>query len=132
MPRSFLKMQTKLQTRLCIAGALILVLGLLSAVGIYFTANDEVGGAIGYQVIAGQTVPITAENSRSYRYQLERNGGKMALVMDDFARWFGGLWHGRQLAYTLAFLAMALSIACFYLADLLSEPPLEDGGGEAA
>jgi len=119
-----------LQLRLCWAGAIVLAAGLLAAIGIYATATDEVTSLQGYEISAGEVRAITADSSRRYRHELERNGGKMAVLMDDFMRWFGGLWRGRQLAYTLAFLAMGVSLACFWLADSLTSRPLPRKEGE--
>ena len=113
-----------LQIRLCWAGAIVLVAGLLAAIGVYVAATDEITSLQGYEISGGEVRAITADSSRRYRHELERNGGKMAVLMDDFMRWFGSLWHGRQLAYTLAFLAMAVSLLCFWVADWLTPRPL--------
>ncbi len=119
-----------LQIRLCWAGAIVLAVGLLAAIGIYVTATDEITSLQGYEISGGTVRAITADSSRRYRHELERNGGKMAVLMDDFLRWFGGLWHGRQLAYTLAFLAMAVSLLCFWLADSLTPRPSRGADGD--
>ena len=38
----------------------------------------------------------------------------MNVLADDFLRWFNGLWHGRSLALTVAFLSVLVSL-CFFL-----------------
>ena len=36
--------------------------------------------------------PIMPEDSKLYRHNLEVYGGKLNVIMDDFRRWFVGLW----------------------------------------
>lgn len=45
------------------------------------------------------------------------------VYMAEFDQWFSGLWHGRPLAYTIAVLAVAIALACFWVAWLMSPPP---------
>jgi hypothetical protein len=47
---------------------------------------------------------------------LQRYGGRMAVIMDDFTRWWDGLWHGRSLALTVAFLSVVTSLALYFVA----------------
>lgn len=54
------------------------------------------------------------EHSKKYLMQLERLGGKAAVLGSEMNQWFAGLWQGRNLAYTIAFAAAAAAAA--YLA----------------
>ncbi len=107
------------QLRLWWGGVLILLTGLLAAVWIYQTADEEVSLS-GYEIVGGVPRAITADSSRRYRHELEHNGGKMAILMDDFLRWFYGLWEGKQLAITLAVLSTAISALLFWLSAQLA------------
>jgi hypothetical protein len=51
--------------------------------------------------------------SRTYRRQLERIGGKGALLAADLDDWFAGLWHGRRLGTTTAVLTAAIALGAW-------------------
>jgi len=112
-----------LQIRLYLIGAFILLTGLVGAALVYQAATDDGGNAVGYEIVGGNVYAITPGDSKSYRHDLELYGGKAAVLADDFNRWFGGLWHGRSLAYTLALLAIGVALACFLAAHHLSNQP---------
>ncbi|WP_301101126.1 hypothetical protein [Propionivibrio sp.] len=119
------------QIRLYLLGACILFAGLLGAVAIYVTASDDNSNAIAYEIVNGEAYAIMAYESKSYRHDLERFGGKAAVMADDFNRWFSGLWMGKRLAYTLAVLATGIALGCFVAARRLSNhrPLGEDRDG---
>jgi hypothetical protein len=97
--------------------ALILLAGAAGAALIYRAAmNDSAGGA-GYEVIGGYIYPGPSENSKRYIHDLQLYGGNAAVLADGFMRWFGGLWHGTSLAYTVAFIALFLSFVVFVVAN---------------
>jgi hypothetical protein len=112
------------QTWLKLISAIILLVGLGSAVLIYQTAETDLSSALGYD-IAGQSVyPIMPENSKMYKHDLELYGGKAAVLADDFRRWFVGLWHGKSLAFTVAFISIFISFGFFFAANYMP-PPLK-------
>ncbi len=99
------------QTRLYVIAAAILLVGLVSAVFTYFTAPDEADNLMVYEF----------EQSKMYRHDLELYGGKLNVLSSELVHWFQGLWHGRQLAFTIAFISAV--IACLvYFAAKLSHP----------
>ncbi|MBS1230080.1 MAG: hypothetical protein H6R17_3357 [Proteobacteria bacterium] len=102
--------------RLHLVGAAILLAGWIGAAAIYVNAGDESGDALGYEFVNGVAYPIQAYESKAYRHDLERFGGKAAIMADDFNRWFSGLWVGKHLAYTLATLASGGALLCFLAA----------------
>ena len=110
--------------RLC--GAAVLVLGLIGAAAIYVTAGDDPDSAIGYEVVNGVVSPVASGESKRYRHDLERYGGKMAVVTDEFATWFSTLWHGKSLAITVALISVVLSAAVFLLAHHLVTDQMPD------
>ena len=106
----------RLKRRLRLASALILVLGLCAALLIYRAADTGAQEAIAFEIIDGQAYSVAPAESKVYRREVERIGGKAALLFADFDRWFSGLWRGRSLAYTVAFLTTTASAALFLIA----------------
>lgn len=98
---------------------IILIVGLCCAVLIYLTAETDSSSILGYEMSGGSVYPITPENSKMYKHTLELYGGKAAVIADDFRRWFEGLWHGKSLAFTVAFLTIVISLGGFFIANHL-------------
>ena len=98
-----------LRGRLRLYGAVILVTGLLSAAFVYRTAKPDDEHALEAQL----------NNTKRYEYQMEVMGGKANILVAEIKEWFGGLWRGRGLARTLAFLSVGGSLACFFVAHRL-------------
>lgn len=97
-------------------GAVILLLGSAGAVLLYRTAGDDFGGAIGYEEANGTVYPIMPEDSKIYLRNLELINGKAGVLMYEFNQWFVGLWHGKSLAFTVAYLTLFISIGIFFVA----------------
>ena len=125
-----------LQARFRRIGTLILAAGLLAAAAIYTrTPPDAERGGIGYFIEGGKSFVMTPNESKRYEYEMERIGGKANILASEIVGWFGGLWHGRRLAGTLAVLSVGGSLTCFFLAHLFGLPPLpeeERPGGKGA
>jgi len=98
-----------------------LLIGLSSAALIYQRAGNDPYGALGYEGADGTIYPIMPENSKLYRHNLEVYGGKFSVIMDDFRRWFLGLWHGKSLAVIIACSTIIISFGFFYAANHLSQ-----------
>ena len=107
------------RTCLNLISAIILVVGLAGAALIYQRAGNDAYGSLGYEVVGGTIYPIMPENSKLYLHNLEVYGGKLNVIMDDFRRWFSGLWHGKSLAFIVGFTAIILSFGFFYTANYL-------------
>jgi len=108
-----------IHSRLNLAGTLILAVGLVIAAIIYVTAADDRGAALSKEL---------ADTNR-YAYEIERIGGKAAVLAAKFSLWLGSLWHGKQLASTIAFLSSIIALGCFSIARLLSDDlPRDDKG----
>jgi len=52
-----------------------------------------------------------------YRHNLEVYCGKANVIMDDFRRWFAGLWQGKPLAVIIGSTAILMAFGCFYTAN---------------
>ncbi|WP_243303060.1 hypothetical protein [Geothrix oryzisoli] len=88
----------------------ILAAGLGAATLIYATATPPAANPLGYE----------AENTKRYLRQLEVVGGKANVVATEFQRWFEGLWQGRSLAFTVAWLTLLLAAGFWFLATRLA------------
>lgn len=110
------------RTWLNLISAIILLVGLGSAALIYQRAGNNPHGALGYEDADGVIYPIMPENSKLYRHNLEVYGGKFNVIMDDFRRWFVGLWHGKALGLIIACTTIVISFAFFYAANYLTHP----------
>lgn len=93
-------------------GLAILVIGLVSAALIYAFAGDDADASAAGEIAS----------QRMYQHNIALMGGQFAVLSDEFNRWFGSLWHGRALAYTVAVLAVAIAAACFWIGSLMSVP----------
>jgi hypothetical protein len=108
------------RTYLNLIGIIILLVGLGTAALIYRTAeHDSNTGALGYEIIGGQAYPIMPEDSKVYLGNLQRYGGKELVLIDEVNRWFGGLWHGKSLAFTVTFLTIVIFFAVLFIANHL-------------
>ncbi len=99
-----------------LAGAIILLVGLGSAAGIYLAAQGASNGVLGYENEGGSTYPILPDDSKQYMRGLQLYGGTANVLADALRRWFDGLWHGKSLAYTVAFITMVISAGVLYAA----------------
>jgi homoserine kinase len=101
-----MKGKVTLQTRLYLGGAITLLLGLGSSAIIYLTAVDVADGGLGSEVA----------ESKMYRHDLELYGGKANVLAAEFMNWFGGLWHGQPLAYTVGWITIFIAFGLFFVA----------------
>jgi hypothetical protein len=108
------------QTRLYLISAIILAVGLFSAVLIYLKAVPP----------PDSTLIHDFENSKRYIHDLELYGGKMNVLADQFRRWFNGLWEGKSLAYMVASITILVSLACSIVAYHLPAGSGTDSGPE--
>ncbi len=91
----------------------LLATGLGSAILIYLVAAPAAPNPLGYE----------PEDTKRYLRQLEVVGGKANVVATEFQRWFEGLWQGRQLAFTVAWLTVILALGFWFLATRLAVDP---------
>jgi hypothetical protein len=94
----------------------VLAIGLCAAAAILVLAPPDVEDQPGPYV-------ASVDNSKRYQLELERIGGRSAVVAAQFNEWFESLWHGRRLAGTVAALSAVFSLLVFLAAKL---PPLDD------
>ena len=107
------------QTCLNLISVMILLVGLGSAVLIYRIAENDSNSVFGYEIIGGQAYPIMPEDSKMYLRDLQLYSGKAGVLADEFRRWFVGLWYGKSLAFTVAYITLFISFVVFYAANHL-------------
>jgi hypothetical protein len=107
---------TELKKRLQLIGLVILVAGLLAGFLIYQTFADEPEGGIGYVIVDGVSYPVDPQSSKRYLRDLEQFGGKGSVLLDQFSRWLGALWHGKMLGITVGCLSVLVSLGIFLFA----------------
>lgn len=120
------KNTARLQTRLYVSSSMILAIGLCCALLIYLTAEDDAVNAVSYVVVDGVSYPIAPGTSKMYVRELQRFGGKAAVLFDELGNWFAGLWQGRSLAITIAWLSIVVSLGIFLFARHLASDANSD------
>ena len=100
-------------------------MGLLGALLIYSRANEAADDDDNVQVVIvdGKAYRIPLSSTKTYRRDLQRFGGEAAVLMDDLNRWFAGLWRGRSLAITTAWITAFVSVGLLLLARQLPPDP---------
>jgi len=97
------------KTGLYTAAVAILAGGLAVALLIYLTAGDDAAN-LALQEMVG---------SKRYVRELQRFGGKSAVLFDELSRWFEGLWRGKSLGVTIAWLSVFTSLGVYLVARRL-------------
>jgi hypothetical protein len=112
-----MKTETSLQTRLYQISAFILAVGLISAILIYFIAEDVPDDVLNYQTEGGNVSTLAPEDSKRYMREMEQLGGRANVLAYKFGIWFGGLWHGKSLAFTVGVLSILFAYGFRFVAD---------------
>lgn len=109
----------ELKRRLRLSCLVVLAAGLCAATLIHLFAKDVPDDSLGYVVVNGIAYPLSTQDSKKYRREVQRFGGKAALAFDDFNRWFAQLWQGKALAKTVAWISVLLSLGIYLFANAL-------------
>jgi len=72
-------------------------------------------GGGSYIYLTAEPTPVSPSEydrftSKKYVRELERFGGKFAVVTAEFSQWFAGLWHGKSLAIMVGILSLVLAL----------------------
>src|ERR1700681_1370767 len=89
------------EERIRFGGRVILAIGFAAAVVIYLTAQPPPENPLGYDPL----------DTKKYLHDLEVYGGKANVLAAQFSEWIGGLWHGRQLAFTVVVITVIVACA---------------------
>ena len=120
----------ELKKRLRLSCLIILMAGLCGAMLIYLLAEDIPDDSLGYVIVNGTVYPLATRDSKKYRREVQRFGGKAALVFDDFNRWFAELWQGKTLAKTVAWVSILVSLGVYLFANSLGPDAEADSRDE--
>ena len=105
-----------MSSRLVIAALFIVAAGLACGVTIYLLADEP--EATAYVIVGDTAYPVDPTTSKSYVRQVERFGGKAALLFDDFNRWFTALWQGKRLGITISVLSVLAALVLVGIARM--------------
>ena len=94
------------QIRLYMLAVIILLVGLGSSIEIYVTAGEPADNSMVYEY----------EHSKRFRHEMEAVGGKANMLFSELASEAEALFEGRNLAYTVAFGTLVISIGLFCIA----------------
>jgi len=98
---------------------------LVQRLGLALVAAGFVGGAVAW-FAAGTDADVDAVARQREMRELERLGGTATAQTVKFDQWLSSLWHGRNLAVTLAVLGLAVGGACWWVGGLMGEEVDED------
>jgi hypothetical protein len=127
MVHSMQMSNAELKRFLRLGSAVILAAGLCAAMLIYLLAQDIADDSLGYVIVNGTLHPLSTLDSKSYRREVQRFGGKGALAFDDFNRWFADLWRGKTLGKTIAWISVLASLGIYLFASALGPDTTRDG-----
>jgi hypothetical protein len=96
----------------------ILLVGLACAAVIYARTAPDPDDPLGYYSLT----------SKRNLQAMEELGGKANLLATEMRRWFAGLWHGRNLSYTVAAISAFVSYAFWFIGVRIDPRPPGDGG----
>ena len=102
--------------KLKLLGVCILVIGLGAGLAVYLYAGAHQGPVSGYEMTDSGVYPVSPFDSKQQMRSMELYGGKMGVMMYQFAVWFGGLWQGKNLARIIWIFSAAAAWLCFRLA----------------
>lgn len=110
------KPHATLQARIKVLALFVLLTGAASSLFIYHN---------------GQDIPPVYDLavSRIYLSNLELYGGMIHVLLTDLTGWFCGLWQGKDLAFTIAYLTVIVSAGLFFIAKLYSLDAVDEHVG---
>jgi hypothetical protein len=90
----------------------VLVAGLVVGTTIYVAAEDA-SESTSYVIVGDTAYAVDPTRTKTYVRQLERFGGKAAVLFDDFNRWFAARWQGKALGITIGWLSALVAALLF-------------------
>jgi len=97
--------------QLQLTAVVILIVGFITAAGIYVLAARSTDDMIAYEI----------EHSKQYQRMLELYGGKANVMAVEITQWFDSLWHGTRLAYTVASATVLIAVGFWLAAALVDD-----------
>jgi hypothetical protein len=109
-------LERELRTRLLAAAALVLAIGVIAGTTIYATAEEETA-ATSYVIVGGEAYAVDPTRTKSYQLQVERFGGKAAILFDEFNRWLAARWQGKALGVTIGWISVGAAALLYWIAS---------------
>jgi len=106
-----------------VASACVLIMGLFASVLIYRAADREPVDGVIYEQGENSSHPVSPYDTKKYLRDMELYGGKANVLAAELRLWLAGLWQGKALAYTVAFLSVLVSFTLSHSAARLSRRP---------
>jgi len=104
----------KQRSGLFLLAFVIFIIGLGAGAAVYVLADEP--EATAYVIIGDTAYPVDPATSKAYQRQLERYGGKMAVVFDGINRWVAARFQGKQLGITVAAASTLTALVLFLAA----------------
>ena len=98
----------------------ILAIGFGASLTAFFLAAPKPDNPLGYDPL----------ETKKYLHDLQLYGGTANVLAAEFQDWFAGLWHGRNLAYTLAVLTVLVVLALRFFLTPIPLHAIEEEGDE--
>ena len=104
----------KRRSALFLLVAAILVTGLAGGAAIYVLGEEPEAQA--YVIVGDTAYPVDPTSSKTYVRNLERYGGKMAVLSDEVSHWLAERFQGKQLGITVAVGSVVAALVLFLAA----------------
>ena len=101
------------RTLISIVSLAVLVAGLSAGLALYATAEDEP------EASADSALLLSPGSSKIHIREIQRFGGKQAVLFDELLRWFADRWHGKALGKSVAFLSTLAALGLYLVARRL-------------
>jgi hypothetical protein len=92
----------------------ILIVGLAAGTAIYVIAADEP-----QPTSSSYVVVVDPTTTKTYVRELQRFGGKTAVLFDEVNRWFASRWHGKALGVTIGWISSAAAALIYWIGGRL-------------
>ena len=79
--------------------------------------SDDEPAATSYVIVGDSAYSVDPTRTKSYQLQLERLGGKAAVLFDEFNRWFAARWEGKALGVTIGCISAVVAGFLFWIAS---------------
>lgn len=99
-------------TRFRYISGLVLLAGLSCALLIFLLADNNAD--LEYKEGHGSIYAGEPLRTKKFVHDMELIGGKANVLIYDLTFWFEGLWQGKRLAYTIAFMTILVAGLIYY------------------
>lgn len=109
------------------ARSLSLTARLRLAAAVVAAGGLGIGGWIWFTRPAVEATAMEFSRSRAYEFQLERIGGKFAVLSAQIDTWFESLWQGRTLGASIAVASLLVAAVILVIGHFAAAPDAAAG-----